>query len=60
MAFYEFEDNLVVQEEYVSYIVQSVLKNCKLELGILERDVAKLEKFKHHSLELATMMPLHS
>ncbi|QFT89365.1 Asparagine--tRNA ligase [Bacillus sp. THAF10] len=46
MAFYEFEDNLVVQEEYVSYIVQSVLKNCKLELGILERDVAKLEKIQ--------------
>ncbi|MFD1738514.1 asparagine--tRNA ligase [Bacillus salitolerans] len=44
MAFYEFEDNLRVQEEYVSYIVQSVLNNCKLELGVLERDVAKLEK----------------
>ncbi|NEY71190.1 asparagine--tRNA ligase [Bacillus mesophilus] len=44
MAFYEFEDSLKVQEEYVSFIVQSVLKNCKLELGVLERDVTKLEK----------------
>ncbi|KKI88756.1 asparagine--tRNA ligase [Bacillus sp. SA1-12] len=44
MAFYEFEDNLKVQEEYVSYIVQSVLKNCSLELNTLGRDTAKLEK----------------
>ncbi len=46
MAFYEFEDNLKVQEQYVSYIVQSVLENCKLELGRLERDVTKLENIK--------------
>ncbi|WP_246942118.1 asparagine--tRNA ligase [Bacillus pinisoli] len=46
MAFYEFEDNLKVQEDYVSYIVQSVLQNCKLELGVLERDVTKLENIK--------------
>lgn len=44
MAFYEFEDNLKVQEDYVSYVVQSVLKNCSLELKILGRDTAKLEK----------------
>jgi asparaginyl-tRNA synthetase len=44
MAFFEFEDSLKVQEEYVAFIVQSVLKNCKLELGVLERDVTKLEK----------------
>ncbi|MGM0834971.1 MAG: asparagine--tRNA ligase [Bacillota bacterium] len=46
MAFIEFDDNLKVQEEYVSYIVQAVLRNCKLELGVLERDVTKLEKIK--------------
>ncbi|OHR74552.1 asparagine--tRNA ligase [Bacillus sp. HMSC76G11] len=46
MAFYEFEDNLVVQENYVSYIVQSVLENCKLELITLGRDTAKLEQIK--------------
>ncbi|MFZ3588693.1 asparagine--tRNA ligase [Bacillus sp. DJP31] len=44
MAFYEFEDNLEVQEQFVSSIVQSVLENCKLELGVLERDLSKLEK----------------
>lgn len=44
MAFYEFEDNLKVQEDYVSYVVQSVLKNCSLELKILNRDTTKLEK----------------
>ncbi|MBM7584315.1 asparaginyl-tRNA synthetase [Bacillus pakistanensis] len=46
MAFYEFEDNLKVQEEYVSFIVQSVLSNCKLELERLGRDTSKLEKIK--------------
>jgi asparaginyl-tRNA synthetase len=46
MAFYEFEDNLKVQEEYVSYVVQSVLENCKLELTVLERDLSKLENIK--------------
>ncbi|OLO42531.1 asparagine--tRNA ligase [Alkalihalophilus pseudofirmus] len=43
MAFYEFEDNLKVQEEYVSYVVQSVLKNCPIELKALGRDTSKLE-----------------
>jgi asparaginyl-tRNA synthetase len=46
MAFYQFEDNLKVQEEYVSYIVQSVLKNCQLELKTLGRDTSKLENVK--------------
>ncbi|MEI5907226.1 asparagine--tRNA ligase [Bacillus spongiae] len=46
MAFYQFEDNLKVQEEYVSYIVQSVLENCQLELERLGRDTSKLEKIK--------------
>ncbi|WP_374722085.1 asparagine--tRNA ligase [Peribacillus tepidiphilus] len=46
MAFYQFEDNLIVQENYVSYIVQSVLKNCKLELNTLGRDTSKLENIK--------------
>ncbi|PLR80455.1 asparagine--tRNA ligase [Bacillus canaveralius] len=46
MAFYEFEDNLKVQEEYVSHIIQAVLKNCKLELHTLGRDTSKLEQIK--------------
>jgi asparaginyl-tRNA synthetase len=46
MAFYEFEDNLKIQEEYVSYIVQAVLKNCQLELKTLGRDTSKLEQIQ--------------
>lgn len=46
MAFMDHEDNLEVQEKYVSYIAQSVLKNCQLELKALGRDVAKLENIK--------------
>jgi len=44
MAFCDFDENLKVQEEYVSYIVQSVLKNCQLELKTLGRNTEKLEK----------------
>ncbi|MGM0899870.1 MAG: asparagine--tRNA ligase [Bacillota bacterium] len=46
MAFYDHEDSLKVQEEYVSYIVQSVLKNCQIELKTLGRDTTKLEKIQ--------------
>ncbi|MCD8501741.1 MAG: asparagine--tRNA ligase [Bacillaceae bacterium] len=46
MAFMDHEDNLKVQEEYVSYIAQSVLKNCQLELKTLGRDLSKLENIK--------------
>ncbi|MBA2879208.1 asparaginyl-tRNA synthetase [Anoxybacillus kamchatkensis] len=46
MAFYQFEDNLQVQEQYVSHIVQSVLKHCHLELKTLGRDTSKLENVK--------------
>lgn len=46
MAFFEHEDSLKLQEDYVSYIVQSVLKNCPVELKTLGRDTAKLEQVK--------------
>ncbi|MBM7569858.1 asparagine--tRNA ligase [Aquibacillus albus] len=46
MAFMDHEDNLNVQEEYVSHIVQSVLENCELELNTLERDVETLKKIQ--------------
>ncbi|WNF38069.1 asparagine--tRNA ligase [Bacillaceae bacterium IKA-2] len=42
MAFVDHEESLVVQEQYVSFMVQSVLKNCQLELKVLGRDTAKL------------------
>ncbi|WP_173916328.1 asparagine--tRNA ligase [Halobacillus sp. Marseille-Q1614] len=44
MAFMDHEDSLQVQEQYVSHVVQSVLKNCKLDLEALERDTSVLEK----------------
>ena len=44
MAFYDQEDNMKLQEEYVSYLVQHVLEHCQKELAVLERDITKLEK----------------
>ncbi len=44
MAFVEFDENLEIQEQYVSYLAQSVLTNCQLELKTLGRDTAALEK----------------
>lgn len=44
MAFFDHEDNLELQEEFVSHIVQSVLKNCRIELETIERDISRLEK----------------
>lgn len=46
MAFVDHVENLEVQEQFVSYIVQTVLKNCGAELETLERDTTKLEKIQ--------------
>ncbi|CAG7605141.1 Asparagine--tRNA ligase [Paenibacillus solanacearum] len=46
MAFVDHEQNLEVQEQFISHIVGSVLEHCRKELEVLERDVAKLEKIK--------------
>ncbi len=46
MAFVEFKENLEVQEQYVQYIIEAVLKNCTVELKTLDRDVTKLENIK--------------
>lgn len=46
MAFVEHAESLEVQEQFVSHIVQSVLKNCQLDLDRLGRDTSKLEKIK--------------
>lgn len=43
MAFVDHEESLRIQEQFVSYVVQSVLTNCRAELETLERDVTKLE-----------------
>ncbi|MHC5268059.1 asparagine--tRNA ligase [Enterococcus sp. LJL98] len=45
MAFTTQEESLVVQEEYVAFLVQSVLDNCDYALDVLERDRAVLEKY---------------
>ena len=46
MAFVEHEENLEIQEQYVSYLVESVLAHCRTELETLGRDVTKLENVK--------------
>ncbi|MCE7792137.1 asparagine--tRNA ligase [Salipaludibacillus sp. CUR1] len=46
MAFMDHEESLQLQEAYVSFIVQSVLEKCPLELNALERDTSKLENVK--------------
>ncbi|WP_349407541.1 asparagine--tRNA ligase [Pseudalkalibacillus sp. SCS-8] len=46
MAFVEHEESLEIQEQYVSYLAQSVLENCKIELETLGRDISMLEKIK--------------
>ncbi|AZS14865.1 asparagine--tRNA ligase [Paenibacillus lutimineralis] len=46
MAFTDHEESLIVQENFVTHVVQSVLKNCRLELETLDRDISKLENIK--------------
>lgn len=43
MAFVDYKENMVIQEELVSSIIKRVLQNRKLELKRLERDITKLE-----------------
>lgn len=44
MAFYDFEDNIKLQEGLITAIVKGVLKKNRKELETLERDIKKLEK----------------
>lgn len=46
MAFYDLDDDMDLAEEFLEYIVQSVLQDRKEELEILERDISKLECIK--------------
>jgi asparaginyl-tRNA synthetase len=43
VAFNDSNDNMILQEEFVSYIVQRCLERRRPELDELERDVSKLE-----------------
>ncbi|MGQ9492564.1 MAG: asparagine--tRNA ligase [Anaerolineae bacterium] len=44
MAYVDLEGCMEIEEQFVSYIVQTVLKNRAKELQTLERDTSKLEK----------------
>ncbi len=44
MAYCDLEGCMRVQEEFVSYIVQTALKDCARELGVLKRDTTLLKK----------------
>ncbi len=46
VAFNDLADNMDLAEEFLEYIVQSVLKDRMEDLIILERDIAKLESVK--------------
>lgn len=46
MAFCNLEQDMDMAEEFVEYIVQQVVANCREELEILERDISKLENIK--------------
>jgi asparaginyl-tRNA synthetase len=46
VAFNDSEDNMRLQEEFVSYIVARVLERRQPELNELERDLSKLESIK--------------
>lgn len=44
VAFADLYDDMDLAEEFVEYIVQTVIKNRRKELEYLERDISKLEK----------------
>ena len=46
VAFADSNDNMKLQEEFVSYIVERALENCRDDLAVLERDTSKLEIVK--------------
>ncbi|SEN27947.1 asparagine--tRNA ligase [Paenibacillus sp. OV219] len=46
MAFVDHEENLRVQERFVSFVVQNVVKNCRKELETIGRDISKLENIQ--------------
>lgn len=44
MAFYDLKMDMDLIEDFVRYVVTTVLEKCKTELAVLERDVQYLEK----------------
>ena len=45
-AFVNFEENMVIQENLVQFIINFVLENCLSELKIIERDINLLNSIK--------------
>lgn len=46
MAFFDLNDDMDLAEEFIEYVVQTVLTERKEELEILERDTTNIEKVK--------------
>ncbi len=46
MAYCDLDGDMDVAEEFVEYVVQTVIQKCATELKVLERDVSKLETVK--------------
>ncbi len=46
MAFYDLDDLMDMEEQFISYIVQTTLKERRAELELLERDTTMLENVK--------------
>jgi asparaginyl-tRNA synthetase len=46
VAFADSEDNMRLQEDFVSYLVERALERCQEELKVLERDTSKIEHVK--------------
>lgn len=46
MAFYDLNDDMDLAEEFLEYVIQTILTERKEELDILERDTSNLEKVK--------------
>jgi asparaginyl-tRNA synthetase len=44
VAFYDWKDNIALQERMIHFVIKHCLENCQEELSILERDIKKLEE----------------
>jgi asparaginyl-tRNA synthetase len=60
VAWNDSSDNMVLQEELVSYLVRRALDNCSAQLAELERDLSKLEVIEtpFHRLEYGDAIEL--
>jgi asparaginyl-tRNA synthetase len=60
VAWNDSNDNMVLQEDLVSYLVQRALEKCSTQLAELERDLSKLEVIKapFHRLEYSDAIDL--